>query len=230
EDHAALERFYREARAIAVLDHPNLVRAHDIDQDGTLHFLVMEHVDGLSLHDLVKRIGPLDPLRACHYVYQAAIGLEYAFETAGLVHRDIKPANVLVDRAGTVKILDMGLARFFRDEQDVLTKKYDETVLGTADYLAPEQATDSHTVDIRADIYGLGCTFYFTLTGRPPFPEGSVAQKLIWHQSKQPTPIRELRPDVPAAVVAVVEKMMAKDPAARYQTPAELAAALDPLT
>src|SRR5205823_12680782 len=140
-----------------------------------------------------------------------ALGLQHAFDVAGLVHRDIKPGNVLVDRGGTVKILDMGLARFFNDEEDLLTKKYDENVLGTADYLAPEQALDSHGADIRADIYSLGGTFYFCLTGRTPFAEGTVAQKLIWHQTRQPKPIRSLRPEVPEEIVAIVEQMMAKD-------------------
>ena len=116
-------------------------------------------------------------------------GLQHAHEI-GLVHRDIKPGNILVDRAGVVKILDMGLARFFHDEDDNLTRKNDENVLGTADYLAPEQALDSHTVDIRADIYSLGATFYYLLTGSAPFPEGSVAQKLIWHQNRQPRPVQ----------------------------------------
>ena len=190
EDPASLERFYREARAVAALDHPNIVRAYDIDQVEKLHFLVMEYVDGASLQEIVKRAGPLDALRAAHYIRQSALGLQHAHETAGLVHRDIKPANILVDRTGIVKILDMGLARFFNDEEDVLTKKYDESVLGTADYLAPEQALDSHSVDIRADIYSLGATFYFCLTGRTPFHEGTVAQKLIWHQTRQPKPIR----------------------------------------
>src|SRR5262249_4049617 len=147
-DPSALERFYREARAVAALDHANIVHAYDIDQDENLHFLVMEYVDGASLQEIIKKTGPLDPLRAAHYIYQAAVGLEHA-HAAGLVHRDIKPGNVLVDRCGTVKILDMGLARFFHDEEDILTKKYDENVLGTADYLAPEQALDSHGVDIR---------------------------------------------------------------------------------
>src|SRR5262245_41776934 len=226
EDPAALERFQREAKAIAALDHPNIVRAYDIDQDDKLHFLVMEHVDGASLQDIVKKSGPLDPLRTAHYMHQAALGLQHAHERAGLVHRDIKPGNILVDRSGIVKILDMGLARFFHDEDDILTKKYDESVLGTADYLAPEQAIDSHAVDIRADVYSLGGTFYYCLTGRTPFNEGTVAQKLIWHQTRQPKPIRSLRPEVPEGIVAVVEKMMAKDPAQRYQTPAEVAEAL----
>src|SRR6185437_15212746 len=142
---------------------------------------------------------------------QAALGLQHAHETAGIVHRDIKPGNILVDRSGIVKILDMGLARFFHDEEDMLTRKFDENVLGTADYLAPEQALDSHTVDIRADIYSLGATFYFCLTGRTPFAEGTVAQKLIWHQTRQPKAIRSIRPEVTEGVAAIVEKMMAKD-------------------
>src|SRR4051794_1557073 len=166
DDTSSLERFYREARAVAALDHPNIVRAYDIDQDDKLHFLVMEHVDGASLQDIIKKGGAMDVLRACHYMRQTALGLQNAHETAGIVHRDIKPGNILVDRTGVVKVLDMGLARFFRDEDDIITKKYDENVLGTADYLAPEQALDSHEVDIRADIYSLGATFYFTLTGR----------------------------------------------------------------
>ena len=230
EDPAALERFLREARAVAALDHPNIVRAYDIDQDEKLHFLVMEHVDGASLQEIIKRAGPMSPLRAAHYMRQAAAGLQHAHETAALVHRDIKPGNVLVDRNGIVKILDMGLARLTLDEEDILTKKYDENVLGTADYLAPEQALDSHSVDIRADIYSLGATFYFTLTGRTPFAEGTVAQKLIWHQTRQPKAIRSIRPEVPEELVAVLEKMMAKDPAHRYQTPQAVVDALQPWT
>src|SRR5262249_5685100 len=152
KDPAALNRFLREARAVAALDHPNIVHAYDIDQDNDLHFLVMEYVDGSNLQDLVKKVGPLEVTRACHYIRQAALALQHAHEK-GLVHRDVKPGNILVDRAGTVKILDMGLARFFHDEDDNLTRKYNEDVLGTADYLSPEQALDSHDVDIRADIY-----------------------------------------------------------------------------
>jgi len=227
DDPSSLERFYREARAVAAVDHPNIVRAYDIDQDENLHFLVMEYVDGTNLQDLVKKFGPLDVLRACHYIYGAAVGLQHAHEI-GLVHRDIKPGNILLDRSGVVKILDMGLARFFHDEEDVLTKKYDENVLGTADYLAPEQALESHSVDIRADIYSLGATFYYLLTGSPLFPEGSVAQKLIWHQTREPRPIRSLRPEVPEPIVDIVNKMIAKDREKRFQTPAEVIAALAP--
>jgi serine/threonine protein kinase len=229
KDEAALSRFYREARAVAAIDHPNIVHAYDIDQDESLHFLVMEYVDGSSLQDIVKKSGPLSVLRACHYIRQSAIGLDHAYR-AKLVHRDIKPGNILVARDGAVKILDMGLARFFTDEEDVLTRKFDENVLGTADYLAPEQAIDSHTVDIRADIYGLGATFFYLLTGKTPFGEGTVAQKLMWHQSRQPKPVRDLRADVPAGVEAIITKMMAKNPDQRYATPAELAEALAPFT
>lgn len=225
EDPSSLERFYREARAVAAVDHPNIVRAYDIDQDENLHFLVMEYVDGTNLQDLIKKVGPLDPIRACHYIYGAAVGLQHAHEI-GLVHRDIKPGNILVDRFGVVKVLDLGLARFFNDEEDILTKKYDENVLGTADYLAPEQALDSHSVDIRADIYSLGATFYFLLTASPPFPEGSVAQKLIWHQNRQPRHVRSLRSDIPDEIILTLDRMMMKDPAKRFQTPADVMASL----
>jgi serine/threonine protein kinase len=153
---AALERFRREARAVAQLDHPNIVRAHDIDQDGKLHFLVMEFVDGNTLDLIVRKTGRLSLERACHYLRQAALGLQHAHE-GGLVHRDIKPGNLLLSRDGVVKILDLGLARFFEDSEDRLTRDREAGyVLGTADYMAPEQALNSTDVDIRADIYSLG--------------------------------------------------------------------------
>jgi serine/threonine protein kinase len=225
-DPSALQRFYREARAVAALDHPNIVRAYDVDQEDHLHFLVMEYVDGSSLQDIVQRVGPLDPIRAAHYISQAALGLQHSHEVAGLVHRDIKPGNIIVDRTGMVKVLDLGLARFFYDDEDALTKQIDDNVLGTADYLAPEQALDSHSVDIRGDIYSLGGTFYYCLTRQAPFAEGTVAQKLIWHQSRQPKPIRAFRSDVPDGIIAIINKMMVKDPEQRYQTPIEVCQAL----
>jgi serine/threonine protein kinase len=228
-DPSSLERFYREARAVAAVDHPNIVHAYDIDQDENLHFIVMEYVDGPSLQEVVRRSGPVSLERACHYILQAAEGLEHA-SAAGLVHRDVKPGNILVDRTGVVKVLDLGLARFFNDDDDLLTKKYDENVLGTADYLAPEQADDSHAVDVRADIYSLGGTFYFLLTGRTPFGEGSVPQKLMWHRIRQPKPIGFYRGDVPMEVQEIIDKMMAKEPVNRFQTPKEVVAALEPWT
>jgi serine/threonine protein kinase len=227
EHPSALGRFYREARAAGALEHPNIVRTYDIDQDGNLHFIVMEYVDGSNLLDVVKKFGPLDIGRATDYARQVAVGLDYAFGN-GIIHRDIKPGNVLIDRSGTARILDMGLARFYRDQTDLLTVKYDDkVVLGTADYVAPEQVANSHAVDIRADIYALGATLYFLLAGHPPFPTGTVSQKLMWHRTKDPTPIREVRPEVPEGLAAVLARMMAKDPANRYQTPGEAAAALE---
>jgi serine/threonine protein kinase len=224
---AALGRFYREARAAGILEHPNLVKCHDVDQDNGLHFLVMDYVDGSSLQHIIGKFGPMAVERAAGYMRQAALGLQAAHQ-AGLVHRDIKPANILVDRRGVVRVLDLGLARFFEDDQDLLTLKYDEkNVLGTADYVAPEQALNSHAVDIRADIYSLGATFYFLLAGKPPFPEGKAAQKLVYHQVRQPQSIRDLRKEVPEGLAAIVHKMLAKKPGERFQTPAELVAALD---
>src|SRR5262245_24720278 len=157
EDPWFVEYFYREAQAVAAVDHPNIVHAYDIDHDGKMHFIVMEFVDGASLQEIVDKHGPMTPLRAAHYVRQAANGLQHAFEV-GLIHRDIKPGNLLLDRQGVVKILDMGLVRFFRDNEKKKAKP-DKRMVGTTDYLAPEQVVDSDDVDIRADIYGLGATF-----------------------------------------------------------------------
>jgi serine/threonine protein kinase len=229
QDPTALDRFYREARAAAALDHPNVVRVYDLDRDGEVHFLVMEFIDGTSLQDIVSRHGPMDPARVAHYIRQAAIGLQHAHE-AGLVHRDIKPGNVLLDRSGTVKVLDLGLARtFVAGPKTTGDAPDDGTVLGTADYLSPEQAK-RNPADVRSDLYSLGATAYFLLTGRAPFEDGTIAQKVLWHQTKQPRPIRELRADLPEGLAAVVERLMAKDPADRHQSPADLAAALAPWT
>jgi serine/threonine protein kinase len=227
-DPAALERFYREARAVAALDHPNIVRAYDIDQAGELHFLIMEYVEGATLQQMVDEQGPLDIGMAALYIRQTALGLEHVHQRAGLVHRDIKPGNILVDRKGIVKILDMGLARFFRVESDALSELHHEKVLGTIDYLAPELIVDGSNVDIRADIYSLGATLYFCLTGKPPFELGTPAQKMIWHQVRQPKPVRELRPQVPEEMARVLATMTAKDPVRRYHTPADVADALTP--
>lgn len=227
EDPVALGRFYREARVASSLDHQNIVRTVDIDQDGPLHFLVMEYVDGTTLLDIVKKFGPMNVLRASHYIRQTAIGLQYASHR-GMIHRDIKPGNIILDRKGTAKLLDMGLARFYRDEQDQITIKYDDkNVLGTADYIAPEQTRDSRNIDVRADIYGLGASFYFLLTGLPPFPEPTVAEKILGHQTRKPRAIRELRPEVPQGLTKIIDKMMAKDPKERYQTPQEIVDALE---
>jgi eukaryotic-like serine/threonine-protein kinase len=228
EQPAALGRFYREARAAGSLEHPNIVRTHDIDQDGNLHFIVMEYVDGSNLLEIVKKFGPMNITRALFYTRQVASGLDFAFRS-GLIHRDVKPGNILIDRRGNARVLDMGLARFFKDQSDMLTVKYDDKiVLGTADYVAPEQVANSHAVDVRADVYALGATLYFLLAGHPPFPTGTVSQKLLWHRTKEPTPIRQIRPEVPEEVAAIVTRMMAKDPNVRFQSPGEVAVALAP--
>jgi serine/threonine protein kinase len=227
---AAVGRFYREARAAGTLEHPNLVRAHDVGEDDGVHYLVMDYVDGANLQEIVARTGPMTIARAAWCIRETARGLEAA-HNAGLIHRDVKPGNVIVDRAGGVRVLDLGLARFYHDNTDMLTLKYDENnVLGTADYVSPEQALNSHEVDGRADVYSLGATFYFLLIGQPPFAGGKAAQKLIWHQVRPPTPVRQLRPEIPEEMAAVVEIMLAKNPADRYQTMGEIADALAPWT
>lgn len=222
-DATYLDRFYVEARAAAKLDDPNIVRAYDIDStsDGKTHYLIMEYVPGKDLHVLVKEGGRLGYNAAADYVAQVATGLQHAHEM-GLVHRDIKPANCLLDTSGTVKLLDMGLARLIGDESS-LTLDNNENVLGTADYLAPEQALDSHKADSRADIYSLGCTLYYLLTGHPPFPEGSITERLMKHQRETPESILNERPDAPPTLLHICERMMSKDPDARYQTAGEVA-------
>ena len=223
----AVRRFQREIRAAAQLDHPNIVRAFDADEVGGTHLLVMEYVQGTDLSKLVKKAGPLPVDQACDYCRQAALGLQHACER-GLVHRDIKPQNLLLTPAGVVKILDMGLARLDRrtDEEGSSTMTQEGAVMGTLDYIAPEQAMDSHDVDVRADLYSLGCTLYFLLTGKVPFPGGEALQKLLKHRLDEPVPVEQLRRDVPPGVASVVRKLMAKRPEDRYQTPAEAAAAL----
>lgn len=217
-----LERFRREAKAIASLNHPNIVRAYDIDNEKDTHYLVMEYVEGADLQNLVRKHGPLPYDMAADYIAQAARGLQHAHD-AGLIHRDVKPANILVDKQGIVKVLDMGLALFSEDGDASLTMDYNDKVLGTADYLAPEQALNSHNVDARADIYGLGCTLYFLLTGHPPFPDGSVASRIIKHQNTMPPDIRKERPDCPGELDGVCVKMMQKDRKFRYASCQQIA-------
>jgi serine/threonine protein kinase len=225
EDSAGVERFHREARAVANLDHPNIVHAYDIGCLGRLPYLVMEFVDGTNLAALVKRSGPLEPARAAEYAWQAARALAYLHK-AGLVHRDIKPSNLLLDRSGVVKLGDLGLARFCNDANDQLTREQGSNFLGTVDYLSPEQALDSHEVDIRTDIYSLGATLYYLLTGHPPFSGKTVAQKLMWTQTRDPEDVRRLRPEVPEGLAAVLRRMMARERQDRYQLPEEVVTAL----
>src|SRR5207244_8820185 len=187
-------RVDREAQADEQHHHPNNVRCDHDDNHGDTHSIWMEFNEGKDLNTIVKQEGPLPLDLACNYIAQSAEGLAHAHEK-GLIHRDVKPANLLVDIKGIVKILDLGLALFSDNPQASLTVEHNENVLGTADYLAPEQAVNSHKVDHKVDIYGLGCALYFLLTGRPPFPEGTLAQRIAKHQSQMPDDIRKLRPD-----------------------------------
>lgn len=221
-----LERFQREAKAIASLNHPNIVRAYDIDHEKDTHYIVMEYIEGVDLQILVKKHGPLPYAIVADYIAQAAHGLQHAHEQ-GLIHRDVKPANFLINTEGVIKVLDLGLA-LYQDQSDAsLTMEYNDKVLGTADYLAPEQAINSHTVDNRADIYGLGCTMYFLLTGHPPFPDGSIPSRIVKHQNSMPEDIRKDRPDCPGELDGICVKMMQKDPKFRYQDCNQVAAALE---
>lgn len=215
-DKSYLDRFYREGQAAAALNHPNVVRIYDICSEADTHYMVMEHVKGADLYEIVKDDGPLTPETAANYIMQAARGLTHAHEK-GMVHRDIKPANLLLTEEGVVKILDLGLALFQQEEEESLTVLHNEKVMGTADYLSPEQAVNSHNVDHRADIYSLGCTLYFLLTGKPPFSEGSLAQRIAMHQTQEPPALMEVNASFPPELVRICEKMMRKDPNDRYR-------------
>jgi formylglycine-generating enzyme required for sulfatase activity/serine/threonine protein kinase len=224
----AMDRFLQEIRSAARLQHTNVVTAYAAARLGDLLMLSMEFVDGMDLNRLVAEKGPLPVAHACHYARQAALGLQHAHEQ-GLVHRDIKPNNLILGRKSVVKILDFGLAKVRREEEGANTGLTGSNMMmGTPDYMAPEQATDTRGADIRADIYSLGCTLHFLLTRKPPFVARSYAEALLAHQQRRPEPVNELRPDVPERLAAVVARMLAKDPAARYQTPGEVARELAP--
>jgi len=223
-DSSYLQRFYREAQAAARLNHPNIVRTFDIDQQGDQHYMVMEFIEGEDLASIVKRDGPLPYPHAVDYLQQAARALQHA-HAAGMVHRDVKPGNLLRTPPGQIKLLDLGLAKF-SDQGSDLTLTHDETLLGTADFLSPEQALHSHLVDHRADLYSLGATFYFLIAGHPPFPEGTVAQRLLRHQSVEPPSLVSLRPECPEFLAEVCQWLMRKQPSDRCPSCAELLAAL----
>jgi serine/threonine-protein kinase len=226
----AIQRFQREIQIAGQLAHPNVVLAYSADEVDGVIFFAMEFVDGIDLGRLVKQSGPLPVAVACDYVRQAALGLQHGHER-GLVHRDIKPANLLVAHGtGVVKLLDMGLARIREalGEGDA-TLTHQGKIIGTPDFVAPEQARNARTADIRSDLYSLGCTLFYLLTGSVPFPGGGTAlERLLRHQTDDPVPIERLRPDVPEGVRAILQKLLAKNPAQRLQTPAELAEALAP--
>jgi len=257
ENVKSVQRFQREMRAVGQLQHPHIVRAHNADQIGGHYFIAMEYIEGIDLARMVKRQGPLAIEPALDFIRQAALGMQHAHDS-GLVHRDIKPANLLVAqdtgssrsrnstkfRWGMVKILDLGLARLADSGEASLTVH--GTVMGTPDFIAPEQALNPHTCDARADLYSLGCTLFYLITGRIPFPRGSVTEKLLQHQMQDAEPLAEVRRarlmheaaktgkrideafySVPPQVEAVVRKLMAKHPDDRFQSPAEVAFVLE---
>jgi hypothetical protein len=227
-DNDYLTRFKLEARAGLMLNHPNLVRTLKLGETDEIWYVAMELVEGISLQELIARQGFIPWPQACSLVAQAAAGLQHAHEK-GLIHRDIKPGNLLVKKNGTVKVLDFGLALMERDEDEfMLTMISGQGCVGTADYIAPEQTLDSFAVGPPADIYSLGCTLYCALTGMVPFPGESVSKKLRAHRTGTARPIREIKPEVPVAVEAIVAKMMARKTSERYATAAQVLAALQP--
>lgn len=228
-----VNRFHREVKTAALLSHPKIVTSHDADQAGEFHFMVMEYVDGVDLSQIVKDQGALPIAKACDYIQQAATGLQHAHER-GMVHRDIKPHNLMVAADGTTKILDFGLASLTPDAvstANAVEARSDLTIagaiMGTPDFISPEQANDARQVDIRSDIYSLGATLYYLLSGRVPFGNGSVMHKLKSHAQVEPAPLDSVRDDVPHELVAIASRMMAKDPDERYLTPKEVADALE---
>jgi serine/threonine protein kinase len=225
---ASVKRFEQEIVAAARLSHPNVVTAYDAEEYAGFHFLVMEFVEGVDVGQIVKTGGPLPVVDACDYVRQAAMGLQHAFEQ-GMVHRDIKPQHLIRTPDGRIKILDFGLARFVSESAPGAGLTESRAIMGTPDYVAPEQLQDSRKADIRADIYGLGCTLYFLLTGQPPFPAGTAFQKYMAHVDRAPQSVAELRKDLPPGLPPIVERMMAKLPALRFQTPMDVAQALVPI-
>lgn len=232
-DSGTLARFQLEAQAGMRLNHPNIVRTHALrrseDIYGTIHYVVMELVRGINLFELLVLKRKIDWHQACDIVMQAASALEYA-HGQGLIHRDIKPENLLITADGTVKILDFGLAMVDEnDEEFSMAMIFGQNRLGTADYISPEQYVDSYKIDHRADIYSLGCTLYFALTGKVPFPYDTTAKKLRAHLKKQAKPVQELRPEIPPRLAAIVTKMMAKHPQNRIQTTGEVVRYLQPM-
>jgi serine/threonine protein kinase/Leucine-rich repeat (LRR) protein len=233
KDPAVVARFEREMKVIGRLEHPNVIRAHDAGEADGVHFLVMEHLDGADLARVADRFGRLPIADACELVRQAALGLEYAHQQ-GLVHRDVKPSNLMLTSEGEVKVLDLGLARL--SDRDVPAGAELTTtgqMMGTFDYMAPEQGSDTHKVDIRADIYSLGATLYRLLCGAAPFAGESFntpMKKMLALATREPEPLIERRPDVPSALAALIGRMLAKSPADRPATPRDVAVALAPFT
>ena len=220
-DEESLRRFKNEAQSAARLDHDNIARVYYVGEDDGWHFIVFEFIEGVNIRDLVRHKGPLDLDEAFSYVVQIADALEHAHQR-DVTHRDIKPSNVLVTHDGHAKLVDMGLARLHHVESDSADVTASGVTLGTFDYISPEQARDPRNTDVRSDLYSLGCTFYYMLTGSPPFPEGTVLQKLLSHSSDTPPDPRLYRDDIDDSVARILDRLLAKSPDDRYQSPAEL--------
>jgi serine/threonine-protein kinase len=249
EDEPARQRFLREVRTVTRLSHPNIVLAYDANEADGVLFLAMEYVEGTNLADQVRSRGPLPVGQACALMRQAALGLQHAHEQ-GLVHRDIKPHNLLVPRPRRadspaplpggegsmeapvlVKIADFGLARILGPPGgDTLSRHPSGSLLGTPDFVSPEQCRDSRLADIRSDLYSLGCTFHFLLTGSVPFPAEGALEKVVAHMMDRPPAVEDLVGGMPAGVSAIVSRLLEKAPDKRFQTPTELAQALEPFS
>ena len=220
-DEETRRRFQNEAQSAARLDHENIARVFYVGEDKGLNYIVFEFIEGINLREFVEKKGPLPLAEAISYTLQIADALAHAC-SRDVVHRDIKPSNVIITEDGRAKLVDMGLARLHQVQPEGEDLTASGVTLGTFDYISPEQARDPRIADVRSDIYSLGCTVYFMLTARPPFPEGTVLQKLLQHNSDAPPDPRELNPELPEELSPVIRKMLAKDPRRRYQHPSEL--------
>jgi serine/threonine-protein kinase len=220
-DRETVLRFQNEAQSAARLDHDNIARVYYVGEDRGLHYIVFEFIEGVNVRDLVDSKGPLPLAEAVSYTLQVADALGHAAQR-NVVHRDIKPSNLLITPAGQAKLIDMGLARLREVDAAAADLTASGVTLGTFDYISPEQARDPRNTDVRSDIYSLGCTFFFMLTGRPPFLGGTMLQKLLQHQADQPPDLRQFRPELPEDVNRILRKMLAKDPRRRYSSPLEL--------
>jgi serine/threonine-protein kinase len=224
-DEGVVARFMNEARSAARLNHEHIAQVYFCgEQDGT-PFIAFEYVEGTNIRSLVEEYGTFTIPQAVNFLIQIAHALAHA-DSHGVVHRDVKPSNILITSEGRAKLIDMGLARLLHSSESQKDLTASGVTLGTFDYISPEQARDPRNADIRSDVYSLGCTFFYMLTGRPPFPEGTMLQKLLQHQGDLPPDVREFQPNVPVGIAQLIQKMMAKDPRQRFQSPSALIAAL----